>query len=193
MALLRQLLLLPLVAPLLAVLLVGAVNPRPAVSLRLLIWSTPPLPIGVWLMLAGAGGAGLSAVATGLALGQGAGPTATRRQVRRPVGASWMPWQHEAAATTPGPTERRSGVTSDSRDPDGGGGADGPWSGAAPSRNPGEPAPTVEARYRVLRRTARNTPTATGSGQSQGAASTPATRTAAAASDDWGQPRGDDW
>ena len=67
MALLQRLLLLPLLAPLLLVLLVGALNPRPSLSLRLLIWTSPALPIGVWIALAGGGGAGLSAAAAALA------------------------------------------------------------------------------------------------------------------------------
>ncbi|MCP9809940.1 hypothetical protein KBY58_10890 [Cyanobium sp. HWJ4-Hawea] len=68
MYLLQRLLLIPLLTPLLVVLLVGAINPRPLVSLRLLIWSSPALPIGIWLGLAAAGGAGLSALASALAL-----------------------------------------------------------------------------------------------------------------------------
>ena len=55
---LRRLLLVPLLAPLVAVLLVGALNPRPAHSLRLLVWSSPALPIGVWIMVAATAGAG---------------------------------------------------------------------------------------------------------------------------------------
>ena len=61
---LRRLLLLPLLAPLLAVLVIGTLNPRPPVRLRLLIWTSPPLPIGVWLLLASGGGALLSAGST---------------------------------------------------------------------------------------------------------------------------------
>lgn len=41
MSLLQRLLLLPLLSPLLAVLLLGAFNPRPWVALRLLTWSSP--------------------------------------------------------------------------------------------------------------------------------------------------------
>jgi uncharacterized integral membrane protein len=65
---LQRLLLLPLLLPLLAVLLLGAINPRPATSLRLLIWTSPTLPIGLWITAAAAGGAALSAGATALAL-----------------------------------------------------------------------------------------------------------------------------
>ena len=83
MALLQRLLLLPLLAPLLLVLLVGALNPRPSLSMRLLIWTSPALPIGVWIALAGGGGAGLSAAAAALALCTGAG--SQRRQGSRPA------------------------------------------------------------------------------------------------------------
>ena len=69
--LLRRLLLLPLLAPLLAVLLVGAINPRQWVGLRILIWRTPEWTIGSWLALAAGGGAALSATATALALQAG--------------------------------------------------------------------------------------------------------------------------
>jgi hypothetical protein len=83
--LLRRLLLLPLLAPLLAVLLVGALNPRPWVGLRLLIWRTPEWTIGSWLALAAGGGGALSAAATALALQ--AGSTGPRRQLHRPIQA----------------------------------------------------------------------------------------------------------
>ena len=46
---LQRILLLPLLSPLLAVLLVSAINPRPGVSVRLLTWSSPAWPLGGWL------------------------------------------------------------------------------------------------------------------------------------------------
>ena len=58
LALFRRLLLLPLLSPLLVALLLAALNPRPALSMRLLIWRSPELPIGLWLG-AGAGGGAL--------------------------------------------------------------------------------------------------------------------------------------
>ena len=132
MKVLRQLLLIPALAPLLAVLLLAAVNPRPGVSLRWLIWSSPTLPLGGWIAAAAAGGAGLSAAATALAL-------------RRSARGGW------SAAPAPAPRERTPG-----------GAATPPRSapqrpqpaaaGAGPSRAPGEPPPTVEVPYRVIRR-----------------------------------------
>lgn len=146
---LRQLLLLPLLAPLLALLVVGAINPRPAVSLRLLIWSSPPLPIGVWIVLAAGGGGLLSAGATGLALRSGTSPgAASARQVRRPLGGEergragpgWSePTGSEPAWTPPPPPEAVA---------------------AGPSRAPGEPPPTLEVPFRVIRRAASPAPNA---------------------------------
>ena len=79
--LLRRLLLLPLLSPLMATLLVAGINPRPLVSLRLLTWQSPALPIGAWIAGAAVAGAGLSAAATALAL-QETGRS-LQRQVRR--------------------------------------------------------------------------------------------------------------
>ena len=50
-------LIMTLLAPVLAVLLVGAINPRPWVGLRLLIWRSPEWTIGSWIALAAGGGA----------------------------------------------------------------------------------------------------------------------------------------
>lgn len=63
----RELLALPLLLPLLAALLVGVFNLRTPARLRLLVWVTPSLPLGSWVLLAAGGGAALSAAATLLA------------------------------------------------------------------------------------------------------------------------------
>lgn len=142
MSLLRRLLLLPLLAPLLAVLVIGAVNPRPPVRLRLLIWTSPPLPIGVWLMLAAGGGALLSAGSTTLAL-RGPGPTLQRQVVRE----MWP--EREPRPAAPAEAQRGAQPVAEpgwEREP-----AAAPPS-AGPSRPPGEPAPTVAVAYRVIRR-----------------------------------------
>lgn len=141
---LRQLLLLPLLAPLVAVFVVGALNPKPPVSLRLLTYTTPPLPIGVWMMLASAGGGLLSAGATGLALRSGPG-NPLQRQVRRPLDAG-APWTEAAPASTPPPrpaAREREWPTATSA---------AAAAAAGPSRSPGEPPPTVEVPFRVIRR-----------------------------------------
>ncbi|MEB3165243.1 MAG: hypothetical protein VKO65_01090 [Cyanobacteriota bacterium] len=155
--LLRRLLLLPLLSPLLAALVVGALNPAPALSLRLLTWRSPALPIGLWIAGAAAGGAALSGGATALALGEaGAG---LRRRVRRRQEGGWAgdgasrfqrdfsderePWERLE-------TDQRRDTGRSSRP-----GRSAPaWGGgsAGPERPPGEPPPTVEVPFRVLRR-----------------------------------------
>lgn len=47
----RRLLVVPLLSPLLAVLLVAALNPRPQLAFRVLTWTTPQAPLGLWLSL----------------------------------------------------------------------------------------------------------------------------------------------
>jgi hypothetical protein len=187
---LRRLLLLPLLAPLLAVCLTGALNPRPAVSLRLLLWQSPALPLGAWLAAAAAAGAALSGGASALALREGSAPL--RRQVRRGPGSSaygaegepeerrwrsssgvggmgfrgggWTPWSTEPFARRgDGPDEHRGERWRDPARP--------PWSGAAaagPERAPGEPPPTVAVPYRVIR---PRTDGASSAGAVRGAAS----------------------
>ena len=146
--LLRRLLLLPLLAPLLAVLLVGAINPRPWVGLRLLIWRSPEWTIGSWIALAAGGGAALSATATALALQ--AGGASNQRQLRRPIpdGRSRRVWPRGRGENlADGPTEAWG---------DGPGeGPGAPWPGqasAGPSRHPAEPPPTLSVPFRVIRR-----------------------------------------
>ncbi|MEB3322069.1 MAG: hypothetical protein VKI81_04525 [Synechococcaceae cyanobacterium] len=141
---LRRLLLLPVLAPLLAALAVATVNPRPVVALRLLVWRTPPLPLGVWIAAAAAAGAALSGSASALALRE-ARPD-LRRRVRRPLEQGWR-------RERPEPRER----------PEEAFAPDSPFRAAAPfpaqafagpERAPGEPAPTVSVPFRVLRRPA---------------------------------------
>ncbi|MFZ9217196.1 MAG: hypothetical protein ACO215_09000, partial [Vulcanococcus sp.] len=79
----QRILLLPLLTPLVAVLLVSAINPRPSVSVRLLTWSSPALPMGAWLAAAAGLGAGLSGIGTALALQGASNGISPRRQVRR--------------------------------------------------------------------------------------------------------------
>ncbi len=173
MTVLRQLLLLPLLAPLLAVIVVGALNPKPAVSLRLLTYTSPPLPIGVWMMLAAAGGGLLSAGATGLALRSGSA-NLNQRQVRLPLGSepAWTAWS-AAADSEPAPS-RPSRQARPSSEPQGG-----ETVAAGPSRAPGEPAPTVEVPFRVIRRAGSTTAAAEAS-------------TGDAPQDDWNDS-GSDW
>ncbi|MEX1317355.1 MAG: hypothetical protein AB1Z22_09550 [Synechococcaceae cyanobacterium] len=173
MSLLRRLLLLPLLAPLLAVLVIGAVNPRPPVRLRLLIWTSPPLPIGVWLMLASGGGALLSAGATALAL-RGEAQTLQRRVYREVWPESEPP---RSPATVPPPP-----ATASPR---------GAQPGAGPSRAPGEPPPTVAVAYRVIRRPADQASAA--STATASAASPAAGSQGSDPGDGWDAPPGEEW
>jgi len=158
--LLRRLLLLPLLAPLLAVLLVGAINPRPWVGLRLLIWRSPEWTIGSWIALAAGGGAALSATATALALQ--AGGASNQRQLRRPIpeGRSRRVWPRGRGENpADGPTEAWGDGPGEGSAPawgrDNGEGPGAPWPGqasAGPSRHPAEPPPTLSVPFRVIRR-----------------------------------------
>ncbi|MEB3200237.1 MAG: hypothetical protein VKK62_06895 [Synechococcaceae cyanobacterium] len=153
MTLLRRLLLLPLLAPLLLVVWLALLNPRPALSLRLLIWRSPSLSLGSWLALAGGGGALLSASATALALSQASRRPLGWQQSRRPPDPSerWRESRQPESRWRPEPQEEtpRSRAASAPR-----AAAAPPVSAAAagPSRSPGEPAPTVEVPFRVIRR-----------------------------------------
>lgn len=168
MPLLPRLLLVPLLAPLLVVLLVAALNPRPAVSLRLLTWSSPALPLGLWLALAGAGGAALSGAATALALGQGAEPLQRTVRRERPRSEPWPDRWGEEPQERPVP----------------------PRATAGPARAAGEPAPTVSVPFRVIR---RGPPSAATSGFSPSGDTPAAATTPVASGGGWEQPLADDW
>ena len=167
---LQRILLLPLLSPLLAVLLVAAINPKPAVSVRLLTWSSPAWPLGGWLAAASGLGAAMSAGGAALALQGQAAATPARRQVRRrsaspdsqergqpDLGDNWD--EPPAASQRPATT----------------------WAG--PPRGAGEPAPTVSVPFRVIRK--GSAPTST-----PGAAAQPAPTSDA---NDWNTPLSEDW
>lgn len=204
LALLRRLLLLPLLTPLLAVLLLAALNPRPSLSLRLLIWRTPQLPIGLWIGAGASGGAILSAAAAALALQQGQAsqrPNGRRRQGqaaespepweeqrRRATGASWFTRSQQGFAATPpesvapGPTASSQGLRS--------------RGSAGPQRAPGEPAPTVAVPFRVLHRPGVSNPPAAQASPQPVATVNHGPQAQAepmAVGDDWGQNEADDW
>ncbi len=199
---LRRLLLLPVLAPLLALLIVAALNPRPATSLRMLTWRSPPLPLGLWIALAGGGGALLSAGAAGLALRQGSSSTARTAadsgrwpQERR----SQERWQqergHQESSEQADRPERQ--PLWEAQSPRGESSHAGGIS-AGGSRAPGEPPPTVSVPFRVVRRGAVADP-------ASAAASAPRPRAAwqerqpepMPADDDWNgdwtSQAGDDW
>jgi hypothetical protein len=173
---LQRLLLLPLLSPLLAVLLVAAVNPRPWVSVRLLTWSSPNWPLGGWIATAAALGAAVSSAGAALAL-QGQGPgVIPQRQVRwreasrePEQAASREPWGRgsERPAPEPTPSERS-------------------WAG--PSRSPQEPAPTVSVPFRVIRKGA-----STSKQTAPEARDTTSTNNNGTSNDDWATSLSDDW
>ena len=177
---LKRVLLLPLLSPVLATLVVGAVNPKPPVTVRVLTWTSPALPLGLWLAGASCLGAGLSAAGAALALQGGRPEILPRRSVRRRADEEL--WDEE-----PAPRARRNA------EPRGDWGAEedaepaAPWAG--PSRGVAEPAPTVSVPFRVIRR-----------GQ-QGASEEPARESATATAevmstadpDDWGSSGSEEW
>jgi hypothetical protein len=169
-ALFTRLLLLPLLSPLLAVLLIAAVNPRPWVTLRLLTWTSPAWPLGGWLATGLAVGAGLSAAGTALALQGQPATLQPRRQVRR---GGDGPEPRASSAPPPPRSESRSESRS------------APWAG--PSRSASDPPPTVSVPFRVIRRAKAATATA------NRAPATAAQAAPAPAADDWNSPDQDDW
>jgi hypothetical protein len=122
MRLLRRMLAVVLLAPMLAVLIVAAANPRPSLSLRLLTWRSAPLPIGAWLGLGVAGGLALGGGASALAF------TAARQGARR-----LAPRREQEAPGNPV-------------------GFAPPREVAMPGRRAGDPAPTVTVPFRVVQR-----------------------------------------
>ncbi len=188
-----------------AALLLAALNPRPYLALRLLIWTTPPLPIGLWIGLGASGGALLSASAATLTLRQ-SGATPRRSGRRWPeatvdISEPWSgTWQEQPPAARMAawfsrpqrgvsPMGPEAGPALEERPPH--------RVGAGPQRAPGEPAPTVAVPFRVLHRPGARS---TAAQPASGADSEPATAVhgepqhePVAIGDDWSQNEGDDW
>lgn len=208
----RRLLLLPLLAPLLAVCLTGALNLRPSVSLRLLVWQSPALPLGAWLAAAAAAGAALSGGAAALALREPS--PSLRRQVRRssaPHGdtpwedgdggrnddlrAGWRGLRRERRQEPPDRSRSAPRWQGPERQKEPGG-AWAPAAGvsAGPARQPGAPPPTVAVPYRVLRRReAMAEPTPEAMRAPIDATRRERTREPVPAADDWGESSVEDW
>ena len=177
MSLLQRLLLLPLLSPLLAVMLLGALNPRPWVALRVLTWTTAAWPLGAWIGGAAAAGAALSAAAAGLALQTEPAPLLGRRQVRRgrDEQADDEPWTQ----TRPEPSEVAEARQS-------------PWGNwAGPTRAAADPPPTVSVPFRVIRKGSARADAA--AEQASARSRTTNAATAAAVGDGWDNPSSDDW
>ena len=129
MMLIRRVLLLPCLLPLVAVLVVSAMNRNGTTQLQVLIWRSPALPLGAWTAIAAAAGASLSGVAA-LLLVPGRAPL--RRTLHQPIG--------RAAAAEPeafDPTEASAAPV-------------------MPERDIRDPAPTVAVPYRVIQRPMRS-------------------------------------
>jgi len=187
-SLLQRLLLLPLLSPLLAVLLLGALNPRPWVALRLLTWSSPAWPLGAWISAAAAAGAGLSAAATSLALQGGAQAVSERRQVRRRSSADWPEADGSDPPFQAGPARQQPAAEAPEAPA---------WSGwggwAGPTRAAAEPAPTVSVPFRVIRKGRPQGAAAAAPATPPGNAAATATATATSSADDWNTTSSDDW
>lgn len=170
MIVLQRILLLPLLSPLLAVLLVAAINPKPALSVRLLTWSSPAWPLGGWLAAASGLGAAMSAGGAALALQGQTAATPARRQVRR---------RREAT----GNQEREQSNLGDHWDQPAAAPARPAATWAGPPRSAGEPAPTVSVPFRVIRK--GSAPTSTPAAAAQPAPTSDA--------NDWNTPLSEDW
>lgn len=176
---LQRLLLLPLLSPLLAVLLVAAINPKPWVKVRLLTWSSASLPVGGWMAAAATVGAVLSGAGTALALQEQGSGLLPRRQVRRSRGSE-PPMGSDGSTAAPHQNE---GWGEEQARPSA-------WAG--PARRAGEPAPTVSVPFRVIRKGSATQPaqSAQSAQSTQKAPAEPASTTSA---DDWGTSQSDDW
>ena len=195
--LLQRLLLFTLLAPLLAVLALAALNLSPAVSLRLLIWTSPALPLGSWLALAVGGGGLLSAAATSAALQSG---VAARRQVpnkteapgRRQESATWDPAYGETAGRQ---TAARRSASSQNLGQEANNWNE-PWAAnPAPARPPGAPPPTVEVPFRVIRKPAKKASAQPDSQPPKAAKADARANSSANGGDGWEQslPEQEDW
>lgn len=127
MSRLQRLLLVPCLAPIVLVVVISAVQQRRPLSLNVLIWTTPALPLGAWTAMATVTGAGVSAVGA-LLLRPGTKPL--RRTQRQRV----------AAVDPPEPRMQDERAWDPSPSP------------VMPERDIRDPAPTVSVAYRVVQR-----------------------------------------
>ena len=126
MSMFQRLLLIPCLAPLLAVLALSATNVGDRTRIRLLVWTTPPLPLGAWTGLASAGGAAGAAVAALLVL-PAQRPLSRKRH--SPVQPEYGKKGYSANESTTRPNAN-----------------------PGPERDVRDPAPTVSVAYRVVQR-----------------------------------------
>ena len=122
----QRLLLIPCLAPLLALLALSATNVGDKTRLRLLVWTTPAMPLGAWTALAAGGGAAGAALTAFLLL-------PPQRPLSRKRHSPVHPDVHETESPV-NDSARRSTAT------------------PGPERDVREPAPTVSVAYRVIQR-----------------------------------------
>ena len=195
---LRRLLLLPLLSPLLAATVLGALNPTPVLSLRLLTWSSPALPLGAWISAAALGGAVLSGAGTSLALRPPG--AALRRRVRlersAPGWEATAPEQGGNRRHSPSPGRAARGRGADPTESYGRGSGASNFAAATPTPAPGEPLPTMTVPFRVIRRADGARPHAAPvevAGPGPWSRSPGANPQAAAQLEDWDSPADEDW
>ena len=122
----QRLLLIPCLAPLLALLVLSATNVGDKTRLRLLVWTTPALPLGAWTALAAGGGAVGAALTAFMLL-------PANRPLKRTQHSPFQPRFREEVPPAQD-EEIRSSAT------------------PGPERDVREPAPTVSVAYRVVQR-----------------------------------------
>ena len=182
----RGLLLLPLLLPLGAALVVGLLNLSTPARLRLLLWTSPSLSLGSWLILGAGSGALVGSAASLLAVG--AAGAASRRQPAdwasepqtrsRPQRDAPGDPQPEAQAPTQNPAQAPAQAK-----------AANPFSSIPwPARDPQEPAPTVSVPFRVVQRPQPPAAASTAATPAPAPASAPAS-----AGGDWDETPNEDW
>jgi hypothetical protein len=194
--LLRRLLLLPLLSPLLAATVLGALNPTPVLSLRLLTWSSPALPLGAWISAAALGGAVLSGAGTSLALRPPG--AALRRRVRlersSPGWEAASPQEEGNRRYSPSPGRAARGRGPDPTETYGRGSRASEFAAATPTPAPGEPLPTMTVPFRVIRRADGARPhAAPAEVAGPWSRSSGANPHAGAQQEDWDSPADEDW
>ena len=128
MTLLQRLLLIPSLAPLVAVLVLSALHRGAPTRLHLLGWSSPQAPLGLWTALAATSAAALSASSALLIVPRN---QPLQRRLHRPYETPSAPeWQADRARAP----QDRSPVPS------------------SPQRDLRDPAPTVAVAYRIIKR-----------------------------------------
>lgn len=124
----RELLALPLLLPLAVALVVGLFNLSTPSRLKFLLWSSPTLPLGSWVMLAAGGGAAIGAAFSAASV------LPRRRRLEA---------QNQTESKANSKTQFQSEPAQQKR---------APQSQAWPEQDPQAPAPTVSVPFKVVSR-----------------------------------------